>query len=122
MRSPSPSPQRPETSNSLVPSSSIAGSDGGQADAEGEDEDEEEEEDEPAGVPTEDEIEKLQAKVDQLSLEFGLGDDEEVGDDESREMKGLREMRDLVSYSLLFRFYVRVERRRKGRAQPDVSA
>jgi len=101
MRSPSPSPQRPETSNSLVPSSSIAGSDdGADHDADGEDEEEEEEEDEPAGVPTEEEIEKLQAKVDQLSLEFGLGDDEEdVGDDESREMKGLREMRDLVSHN-----------------------
>ncbi|KAL7410992.1 hypothetical protein BDY24DRAFT_398282 [Mrakia frigida] len=101
MRSPSPSPQRPETSNSLVPSSSIAGSDDedavGEPDEEDELDEEQDEEDEPAGVPTEEEIEKLQEKVDQLSLEFGLGEEEEVGDDESREMKGLREMRDLIS-------------------------
>lgn len=96
MRSPSPSPQRPETFNSLV---APTGSDSDE-DAVGEDEDEEE----PFGVPTSEEVQKLEEKVRELTMEYGLGEDEEVGDDESKEMRGLRAMRDFVSSVSLAEF------------------
>lgn len=96
MRSPSPSPQRPETSNVLVPDTSD------DIDAKGEIEEDDDDEDwsddvEPAGVPTDKDMDALEAKVREVTLDFGLGAEDEVGDDESTEMKGLREMTSMVS-------------------------
>lgn len=68
-----------------------------------EEEDEDDEEDEELTLPREDDLNRLEDKLNELSVEFGLGAGEEEGDDESKEMGGIREIYSLVrSRSLCF--------------------
>lgn len=63
-----------------------------------EDEDDVEYEAEPAPLPTEQDVSRLEEKLRELNVEYGLEDEE--GDDEHREMVGLREIYGLVNFIL----------------------
>ncbi|CDZ98775.1 homeodomain-like containing protein [Phaffia rhodozyma] len=101
-RSPSPSPMRPTPERSLARLSETE--DDGESAFEDEEidelEDDEDENDDEAvptaSLPNQSDIVLLEDALSELNVEFGLGEDEEEGDDESREMRGIRDIYGLV--------------------------